>query len=269
MSIRSSISVEAMQPGDEISPSSDMKDVADTATEIGDSNGKKEQKSDDNVESSSTGSHGGKGGGGGSGGGYSADCSSSDASSLEAAKGSIPDKEMARLNVNVDGNATQESAAKESKASKGPKSSAQKKKNGPTRGNNQAETCGTSAMKTDELSYEADSQWNLAGDAMHDESSLPQWNGVRLRHPMDPRIDISTVGHIQTSALSAFPSDDADLPASSEQEDKESEDQSSDNPNPPSIDNRPSLDQSIPPSIDQYMRLMEVRMNHRNSVCSA
>lgn len=27
---------------------------------------------------------------------------------------------------------------------------------------------------------------------------LPQWKGVRVSHPMDPRIDISTVGHMQS-----------------------------------------------------------------------
>jgi len=26
---------------------------------------------------------------------------------------------------------------------------------------------------------------------------LPQWNGVRISHPMDPRMDLATVGHVQ------------------------------------------------------------------------
>lgn len=35
--------------------------------------------------------------------------------------------------------------------------------------------------------------------AMFDEnkSPLPQWNGVKISHPMDPRIDLSAVNHIQ------------------------------------------------------------------------
>jgi hypothetical protein len=30
---------------------------------------------------------------------------------------------------------------------------------------------------------------------MHGYAVLPQWNGVRISHPMDPRIDLSTVGY--------------------------------------------------------------------------
>jgi hypothetical protein len=251
--------METMQPEEQNTQSSDKKDASHAAIET-EANGKKDQKADDNVQSSSTGSDGGKGGGSGSGsgGGYSADCSSSDASSLEAAKGSIPDKGMARLSVDGDGNSAQESSAKASTSNKGPKSSAQKKQNGSRRGNDQTETCGTcgtSALKPEDLASEcdSDSQWNLAVDAMHSESSLPQWNGVRVFHPMDPRIDISTVGHIQESVLSAFPSpsDKADLPGNSEQEDKES---AGDNPSE-------SSEPPPPPSIDQYMKLMEV-INH-------
>lgn len=29
-----------------------------------------------------------------------------------------------------------------------------------------------------------------------DRGQLPQWNGVRIMHPMDPRIDLSSVGHL-------------------------------------------------------------------------
>jgi hypothetical protein len=38
----------------------------------------------------------------------------------------------------------------------------------------------------------------LANTPMFDGTQvLPQWKGVRISHPMDPRIDISTVGHMQ------------------------------------------------------------------------
>lgn len=69
---------------------------------------------------------------------------------------------------------------------------------------------------------------------------LPQWNGVRITHPMDPRIDLSTVGHLKQApgvplaATSSAPSD-AGGQASG----------------PP------------PPTMENYLQLMEVS----NSVC--
>jgi hypothetical protein len=157
---------------------------------------KKEQIADDNAEeSSSTGSDGGKGAGSGSGDGYSTDYSSSDWSSLEAAMGNAPEKEMTLLNLNGDTSKEKATKAKATKAA----------------------------------------------------SSLPQWNGVRIHRPMDPRIDLSTVGHIQTSSLSAFPSN-VDIPTNQHAEQQAHE-----------ADNTgESFEPLPPPSIDQYMKLMEV-----------
>jgi hypothetical protein len=33
------------------------------------------------------------------------------------------------------------------------------------------------------------------------EAALPQWNGVRIEHPMDPRIDLSNVDHLPSSSI--------------------------------------------------------------------
>jgi hypothetical protein len=45
----------------------------------------------------------------------------------------------------------------------------------------------------------------LANTPMFDGTQvLPQWKGVRISHPMDPRIDFSTVGRMQAPALSAL-----------------------------------------------------------------
>jgi hypothetical protein len=45
----------------------------------------------------------------------------------------------------------------------------------------------------------------LANTPMFDGTqALPQWKGVRISHPMDPRIDISTVGLIQAPVLSVL-----------------------------------------------------------------
>jgi len=60
---------------------------------------------------------------------------------------------------------------------------------------------------------------------------LPQWNGIRIEHPMDPRIDLSTVGYTLDSNKAAA----AVLPA---------------------------IQQEAPNqhSIDHYLHLMEVRL---------
>jgi hypothetical protein len=39
-------------------------------------------------------------------------------------------------------------------------------------------------------------------ETMHGYTVLPQWNGVRISHPMDPRIDLSTVEYALTNAPS-------------------------------------------------------------------
>jgi hypothetical protein len=44
----------------------------------------------------------------------------------------------------------------------------------------------------------------LANTPMFDGQAFPQWKGVRISHPMDPRIDISTVGLIQAPVLSVL-----------------------------------------------------------------
>jgi hypothetical protein len=46
---------------------------------------------------------------------------------------------------------------------------------------------------------------------MPDSAALPQWNGARISHPMDPRIDLSTVGYTpSTPAPSGNASGDVD-----------------------------------------------------------
>ena len=76
--------------------------------------------------------------------------------------------------------------------------------------------------------------------------SLPQWNGVRIQHPMDPRIDLSTVGYIQTSSLSAYPRN-VDIPTRQPTGQADG------------VENTVGSSEPSPtPSIDQYMNLMEV-----------
>jgi hypothetical protein len=223
---------------------------------------KKEQKTDDNSESSSTGSGRGKGGTrSGSGGGYSVDYSSSDGSSLqseaEAVKGNVPEKEMTCLSVRVHvrlsggGNKEKATNTKEPKSTKSSKSATPKPQKA---GTSRRPSCDTSPIDQTETSHsipDSDTKWENAEVASKSTSALPQWSGVRISHPMDPRIDLSTVGHIQTSSISAFPSNvEVDIPARqhqpSEQATPEGENESESAERPP------------PSSIDQYMKLMEV-----------
>jgi hypothetical protein len=182
---------------------------------------------------SSNGSDNGKGNGSGSGGGYSADCSSSDASTNDAAKGSlaIPANEMQQLRVG-EGETKPKSKEKHGKKSK-------------SKGR-------SSLSKLSKLALDGGDNSRLPKRGAISSIStpaLPQWNGVRIQHPMDPRIDLSTVGHIQTSSLSVFP---AHI-------------HNGDDHN--NVEIGPSLTREIDgpsnhaiPSIDQYMTLMEVSL---------
>ena len=213
---------------------------------------KQEQKQDDNVESSSTGSDGGKGGGSGSGGGYSADCSSSDGSSLEAAKGNSTSIQMSGLSLSD--NVSSDQIDKESKPGKA-KTKTKSNKGGamkPPKASRLAAEAGESSLSPS-LGKQEHSHGSVAtGESSqidHDESpSLPQWNGIRVSHPMDPRIDLSIVNHVQTSSVPGFPTN-VDVPAHH---------QMAKHPHG-SDQNRTSATSDIPnPSIDQYMSLMEV-----------
>ncbi len=187
---------------------------------------KTQQKADDTIESSSTGSDGGKGAG--SGGGYSADYSSSDTSSDDVREGTVPETEMKRLTVSTE--------KKEVKA-KGVK----REKKMP-HGKRHDSTVDLSQVSPEDLS-ESKAAPEGTELVLSKDGILPQWNGVRIHHPMDPRIDLSTVGHIQTSSLSAFPSDLIHAPMVDCKDDRIFSDFASN---------------SATPSIDQYMSLLEV-----------
>jgi hypothetical protein len=68
---------------------------------------------------------------------------------------------------------------------------------------------------------------------------LPQWNGVRISHPMDPRIDLSTVYRVQGC----------------------------DAPLPPEIHRAQFTMPGPPPSVDNYLHLMEVSQPCCPSFC--
>jgi len=187
-----------------------------------------QQNQEDSAETlSSNGSDNEKGNGSGSGGGYSADCSSSSEASTEDAlkrSESVPEAEMQHLRVS-ESEPKQKSKEKEGKKSKS--------KSRPP----------SSSLSTNAADV-GDFPGASKGGAksMNPATSLPQWNGVRIQHPMDPRIDISTVGHVQTTSLSVFPVHVHKAGNHNEEESGQT-----------FLANHP------PPSVDQYMTLMEVR----------
>jgi hypothetical protein len=204
---------------------------------------KKDQKTENNASTVSDGGKGGRSGGGG-GGGYSADYSSSDASSLDAAKANVPEKEMIRLSLAGD-SPKERAQARDTKPSKTCKTASPKVQEAGRRSADQTETSNSTASNHEESTPDSGANWKNE-DGTKEIYSLPQWNGVRIHHPMDPRIDLSTVGHIQTSVLSAFPGN-VDILTQHEQMAR-----GTDNPSE-------SAGPPLPPSIEQYMKLMEVK----------
>lgn len=197
----------------------------------------------DNAESSSGNeSDNGKGSGCGSGGGYSADCSSSDASTDAAAKGprlaTAPQNEMQNLRLSEQDNANPNDREKFQRKRK----NSHAKKQGAT-------DAGAMGATTDNAG-----DFVMSGTAgLYSKTALPQWNGVKIQHPMDPRIDLSTVGRVQASRYSAFEESekfrDEDTTANNEQSGEEKQQQAS---------AQHILNQPAPPSVDQYITLMEV-----------
>lgn len=152
---------------------------------------------DDAAESESTGSSIGKGSG--SGGGYTADCS--DLSSVDARKSSndgcaevemiISELDVADKRIeNTYFPHTQTSTEIKPTKEKGHKSSKR-------------------STRTAQESLDIEAILNFAtrqvcGEKSEDECPVVQVNGVRISHPMDPRIDISNVGHVLYASVPAL-----------------------------------------------------------------
>lgn len=79
---------------------------------------------------------------------------------------------------------------------------------------------------------------------------LPQWNGVRIQHPMDPRIDLSTVGFVNIPSFQQqnHPSGSGFASAASHLQQFAGSETGS------------SSEQPTVPTVDQYMKLMEVSL---------
>lgn len=129
-------------------------------------------------------------------------------------------------------------------------------------------------------------QYNDDGEStiQDPKARLPQWNGIRIQHPMDPRIDLSTVGFVPASQLcqphprnvnvpstsldehhhthhrpsSTLFANDKDEPSPSHQHYPFQHLFGSEGPN--DLDDDNNGEPSPLPSMEQYMKLMEVRI---------
>jgi hypothetical protein len=91
---------------------------------------------------------------------------------------------------------------------------------------------------------------------------LAQWNGVRVQHPMDPRIDLSTVGYLSALNLRGSKHDLSRTSVSTHMKhhvDLNSQKVASSG----SINDVDGQSHPLFPSFEQYMKLMEVSRNSR------
>lgn len=203
-------------------------------------------------ENDSSSSSNGLGSGSGSG-GYNGDCSSSDASSDTSSKrkNASPDLAMEKMTLNgeekqVDGDGVKQTDSTAVHAKKKKK----KKKRSSEESEAQQQPNNNHQVQSTDANYDIASIASSSGkSASHDQlgaldaileqsrrlkdakqiSALPQWQGVRVTHPMDPRIDLSTVGHVPGSSV-------------------------------PLALNATQDPNVAPPSLDNYLQMMEVSL---------
>lgn len=248
---------------------------------------KKEEKEE---SSTSTGSDGGKGNSSGSGsgsGGYNADCSSSDSSSNNDAATRVAEKQKSKSNIN---NSTPTSKCDD--IIMGEKTVTSKTRVNTTSGNTSTNNhVGTvAASPTIDAQSEGErrsrhgnasshkstsndfSDTSIRQDDHHDFDSaakelgacLPQWNGITIEHPMDPRIDLSTVDfRVGASHLATFATNIIDIKTNSDtgsirklETDQNVAPSHQDNNIPSKNEN--DIDSPVVPSPEQYTKLLEV-----------
>ena len=171
----------------------------------------------DNSGESSSGSSEGKRSGGGSGGGYSADFSDQ-SSSDDTKTGVNVNASLAGLNL---GDMSSDIASSEVASSIADTDNAtREKQNGKSgaggtrkREKHASKSRSKSKHSSTTLDIEAVTNWSRDQQQLQGvgHKHMPQLNGVRIAHPMDPRIDLSAVGYVQANvpalhtALAASP----------------------------------------------------------------
>jgi hypothetical protein len=183
----------------------------------------------------------------GSRGGYSGDCSSSDASSSESSSKEksqakclsdsfqyrLKRKELANVSsIDMSPNSLDDNRRGETKSMKELKETTWS--NGP----------GSSvSLQISALSEIIEQNRKMIDIPSIQGQILPQINGVRISHPMDPRIDLQAVDHISGSKFPVAQANAMHLYA-----------------------NNVSQEQAPPPTVDNYLSLMEVSHGHNITV---
>jgi hypothetical protein len=218
------------------------------------------RESDDKSRGEDVASSSSSNGRGSRGGGYSADCSSSDSSSDTSSnkKGQAPvDLPVDKLNLeekstrpepNDDDASAAQKAHQKKKQLKKSRKAARKAQSSPLNSQEDDHDSITSmnarrvAAQIGELEdLLQQSRQMLEAPILGSGQTLPQWNGVRISHPMDPRIDLSTVYRVQA----------CDAPLTAE------------------LHRAQFTMPGPPPSVDNYLHLMEVSQPCCTSCCGA
>ncbi len=274
------------QEGETDTKSTESVTAALNETTLNENGGEREKEE----SSTSTGSDGGKGNSSGSGsgsgsGGYNADCSSSDSSSNNDA---TTQKAKTKANTNA---CTPTNQGNDMFG----KTATSKNRAKPTSGSTRTKTTvGIGATSQSKLEGQSDreggprsanlSSQNSMTNGISDSISrkkygtdlgakkvglcLPQWNGVTVEHPMDPRIDLSTVGFsIGSSQLAPFANHDIHKRNNPNFEATQSDGTNRDvsqsyhmnGSYANGVDEKKDVDSSTVPSPEQYTKLLEVR----------
>lgn len=160
-----------------------------------------EEKEGSTGGNNSSGSSNGRGSGSG---GYNADCSSSDGSSSDASskrkKNNSPELSVSVENLALDGGHQEKKRRSSDKDKEGPDSNGHdrnaEKKHGSKSSTREQEAARASAQDGvfDAILEQRHNINECEPLSSRGRGTLPQWNGIRISSPMDPRIDISTVG---------------------------------------------------------------------------
>ena len=226
-------------------------------------NESKQEGSKDTESSSSDGGGKENGSGSGSGGGYAADCSSSDTST----KDNDPSDQLKELNLMEQQGEDDSDGKPKAKPSKKEGAGKKKGQHQHHRSHHRQRSSRSSVLQ-----QAADGEGESS--APLEETATAQINGVRVSHPMDPRIDLSNVGHVRNSNIpreasgvhaNMHPSN-INIPdrAAAENEDvrlgSNSNNTSGSDADAMATDRQQIETNHHPqPSVDQYMKLMEVR----------
>ena len=226
----------------------EQSETADNASESSSDDGKEQSRKESENDSGS--SSNGRGSGSGSGRGYNGDCSSDDASSSESSSKRKAAPELAVSVQSMDINERRdeqnekaiqidEVAGNKVKKSKEPWQVDDQQYNGWD-----VASATQVAIQINALAAIIAQNRRLAEEhaiPTGENATLPQWNGIRISHPMDPRIDLRNVGHIPGSNVPVASSDATNMHV-----------------------NMLAHQNVAPPTVDNYLNLMEVRQDWDN-----